>query len=257
MPTKTRLPGSALIRLWRRTIIVSLLSAAASVALSEGIMLVISRGMDLQGVFAATVLPVVIGTPIIFVLMLRGEQLRHANQRLEILASTDALTGALNRRSFSTRVDTHLETSRHQSTALLVIDVDHFKQVNDRFGHESGDRALELIADTLRGRLGPHDLVGRLGGEEFGIMLADCDTANVQRVADDLREAVRAIAFEGSSGRHALSISVGCVVAPPGDNAGFAQLYRVADRNLYAAKSAGRDRTVIDAPRDSGASLAA
>lgn len=246
MPNTNRLPRHVKARLWRRTILYSMISAGASVVLSEVIMLTISHGMDLQGAFAAMVLPLLIGSPTMFVLMLRGEQLRQANQKLEILASTDALTGALNRRSFSASVVEHLARYGHQPAALLLIDVDHFKLVNDRFGHECGDRALELIANTLRSRIGTQGFVGRLGGEEFGILLASCDTQSATVAADGLREAVRSIAFEGSSGTHPLSISIGCVIAMPGAERSFARLYRIADQNLYAAKRLGRDRTVVD-----------
>lgn len=193
------------------------------------------------------VIPLVLAPPIIFFLLSKLRELSIAHHELMNVASTDALTSCLNRRAFTALVDGYLERVVQQksleSGALLVIDVDHFKNVNDSFGHDSGDVALRLIADTIKSSVREIDLVGRLGGEEFSVFMPNLDPSRTAIVADRIRIAISAVTFTPDGQPHRLSVSVGGATFDR--RATFADLYRHADQRLYAAKNAGRDRVDI------------
>lgn len=234
------LPPAAARRVVFWTALITALSVAASDLLSIGILDLLGNGINLAGLVAATVLPIVLGGPVMFYQALRHQQLRVANARLDILASTDWLTDCLNRRAFTDRSSTLLDPASGHGGTLLVVDADHFKHVNDRFGHEAGDAALQLLATTIRSAVRQGDLVGRLGGEEFGVFLVDADYETATLVAERIRTKVAAIAFSPDGDRHPLSVSIGGVTA--GNRARFTELFRLADQQLYGAKDGGRNR---------------
>jgi diguanylate cyclase (GGDEF)-like protein len=161
------------------------------------------------------------------------------------LASTDALTGVANRRTLDQRLDEQWRQAlRHQtSLALLMIDVDHFKQYNDEFGHQAGDGCLRSIATTL----GKHacragDLVARFGGEEFVVMLPYAKAEEAKTLAEILRTAVFELVIPhsaGVSGR--VTVSIGCAAMMPREDQSFQQLLEQADEMLYLAKRVGRN----------------
>lgn len=192
-------------------------------------------------------IPLIVAPPFFWFLLSKLRELSIAHSELMNVAATDALTSCLNRRAFTALVDGYLErVERHEgagSGALLVLDVDHFKAVNDNFGHDLGDEALKLIAGTIKSMVREIDLVGRLGGEEFAVFLPSADPARTALVADRIRAAVRSAPFAPYGRKHDLSISVGGATFDRG--ATFADLYRAADERLYAAKNAGRDRVDI------------
>ena len=161
------------------------------------------------------------------------------------LASTDSLTGLLNRHAFLERAESaRLATLRlRQPLALLMMDIDHFKQINDRFGHATGDEALAVFARTTRGVLRAHETVGRLGGEEFAMVMPGTDLAGAAQAAERLRLAVREAVVVTSGTQYTMTVSIGVVVLDPDETLG-AGLAR-ADHALYAAKSAGRDRVEV------------
>jgi len=128
--------------------------------------------------------------------------------------------------------------------ALLVIDVDHFKNVNDSYGHDTGDEALRLIAATIRNSVRDVDIVGRLGGEEFGVFLPGLSRDLTAGIAERIRLAIHETAFAPEGKPHRLSVSIGGVTLL--QEASFTDLYRIADQHLYAAKNDGRDRVDIE-----------
>ena len=137
---------------------------------------------------------------------------------------------------------------------MLVIDVDHFKRINDSFGHDSGDEALKVIAETIRGAVRDIDLVGRIGGEEFSVFLPGTDPNRTLAVAERIRAAISAAEFSPTGSRVGLSVSVGG--ATFADAASFGELFRRADQRLYAAKLNGRNRVEINqSPTDQAAPL--
>ncbi len=190
-----------------------------------------------QGLISATVLPIVLAVPFFTLLTLKLRELAIANHKLNDLASIDALTGCLNRRAFTAGVERALG---RDGGALLAIDADRFKSVNDRFGHEAGDEALRLLAGAIRASVRDSDLVARLGGEEFGVFLGRAPQARALEVAERIRSAVASAPFSPNGTRHPLSVSIGCAIAEEG--ADFAKLFRAADECLYTAKRNGRNR---------------
>jgi len=190
------------------------------------------------------VIPAIVAPPIFFFMLDKMRQLAIAHTELMTVASTDSLTSLLNRRAFTELVDGYLkrveESEKRVGGALLVIDVDHFKTVNDKFGHTTGDEALKLIARTIRDSVRDADLVGRVGGEEFCVFMPGQGPEGAAAVAERIRFAVTQAEFAPDGTRHSLSISVGGVAFD--DVTPFSDLYRTADERLYAAKHNGRNR---------------
>lgn len=196
----------------------------------------------------AVILPILLAGPLFFYLSLKLRELAIVNHKLAIAASTDSMTGCLNRGAFAEKVERYFHTSPPKGSklsrgALLVVDADHFKSINDRFGHSEGDEALQLIAAVISACVREGDVVGRLGGEEFGIFLPGATPVNAVDVAERMRRAVADTRFTPGGHMHALSISVGGAVFDAPST--FAELYRIADRFLYVAKEGGRNRVEL------------
>lgn len=165
--------------------------------------------------------------------------------RMEHLATTDDLTGVLNRRAFFSRGEGArlLALRQRQPIALLMLDIDHFKQLNDRFGHATGDEALTLFAGTTKKILREHDILGRMGGEEFALALPGTDLDGAMQAAERLRQATMDIRLLTCGNNYTMTVSIGLVVIEPNEDLPAA-LAR-ADRGLYAAKRNGRNRVEV------------
>lgn len=162
---------------------------------------------------------------------------------LERLATTDHLTGLLNRRAFLDATEKEIRRAHRygQPLAMIMIDIDHFKRINDSYGHPAGDEVLRRVAATCRGMLRDEDLMGRLGGEEFAITLVQPPLPQAAAVAERLRKSVAELAIEHEGQRLAVTVSLG--IAEIGEDiAGLDQLVSRADACLYAAKRQGRNR---------------
>jgi diguanylate cyclase (GGDEF)-like protein len=174
--------------------------------------------------------------------------LAEANARLRELATTDGLTGLHNFRHFDATLRLEIQRAERldQPLALLVIDVDHFKEFNDSHGHPAGDRALQDIAETLRSRMRITDTVCRTGGEEFAIILPSTTSVQAAGLADMLRQRVDGMILKDDRGQDAGSttISVG-VAAFPEHAPDASTLVRTADDALYRAKNAGRNQVAV------------
>ncbi|MER7280834.1 GGDEF domain-containing protein [Dactylosporangium sp. NPDC000244] len=161
------------------------------------------------------------------------------------IAATDALTGLNTRRAFETRLR---ELRRGRPAAVVLLDIDRFKRINDAFGHPAGDRVLCAVAGRLRETAGPGVTVARYGGEEFALLIPDADAARAGELADRLRSAIGATAVDlGGGAVRVVTISAG-TAALPADTRDPGELVPLADRALYAAKRAGRDRVVAATP---------
>ena len=162
------------------------------------------------------------------------------------LSHTDALTQVANRRAFDQALVQAWQAAgdRQQQLALLMVDLDHFKQFNDRHGHPAGDRCLQQVAATLRGAVRDGDLVARMGGEEFAVLLPHCSQAQAEWAAERLRQAVERLALphDGLPGQPLVTISLGAALARPAAGSTSAGLLQRADEALYQAKRSGRNR---------------
>jgi diguanylate cyclase (GGDEF)-like protein len=174
------------------------------------------------------------------------ERLERVVARLADAARTDPLTGLLNRRGFEELVSLELERALRSDRplGLLVGDLDHFKRVNDTLGHRAGDEALVRAAAVLAHAVRRIDVVARIGGEEFALLLPDSDAHGSYVLAERLREEIRS---EFSADEVPLTISFG-IVNYPDDGSRSDALMKAADDSLYAAKALGRDRSVIHSP---------
>jgi diguanylate cyclase (GGDEF)-like protein len=168
-------------------------------------------------------------------------ELRH-----KTAAMIDPLTGLLNRRAFLQDAEALLnqQIARDRPIGVLLVDLDHFKSINDRFGHAVGDKVLQIFAKTTRAGLRQNDLVGRLGGEEFTVVLADASMDNAYLVADRLRRtfAANAAVIDGEAIYATASFGVSVIVDPQQD---LAKLITLADQALYLAKARGRNRVEV------------
>ena len=174
---------------------------------------------------------------------------RQLEARLRHMATTDALTGALNRAQFLALGQREVERVRQHDLglALLMLDIDHFKSVNDRYGHPAGDAAWCHIVSELRAGIRRIDLLGRLGGEEFAIVLPAIGREAAAAVAERLRAHVASHTLTHAGQQIDMTVSIGLAMLSDGDH-GMEQLLVRADALLYDAKHAGRDRVVGDSP---------
>lgn len=178
-------------------------------------------------------------------LLLCNDRMR---QELERSAALDFLTGALNRGAIEAVGERAVARARRHGTtcAAIVIDVDHFKHINDTYGHAAGDAALRQIVQRLRGVMRTEDTLGRLGGEEFLVLIDDTDDEQATLAAERLRRALSDASLVLEPGPHPATISLGVAVLATQDQI-FSDLLRRADRALYAAKEGGRNRVEVAA----------
>lgn len=169
----------------------------------------------------------------------RTTELSRANARLEKQASTDPLTGLLNRRAFMPAMEQRLASGA--PCALLLFDVDHFKETNDRFGHGIGDLLLEKLATTVTNLLPEEALLARIGGEEFCLLLPLATLAETEQWAERICLESNRQTLHTSSGEVTLSISTGAVWVAAEREADAEQLLRQADSLMYQAKGLGRN----------------
>lgn len=170
-------------------------------------------------------------------------QLAAAHRRLAEKACRDDMTGMLNRESFFAV----LERSRRKADrgTLLIIDADHFKSINDNFGHLTGDEALLLIAAAIKRGVRAGDVLGRIGGEEFCAFLPGTDEREASQIAERIRREVEAIRFQPDGEQVIpLTVSIGGALCPQG--AKIPDLMRSADRRLYEAKHSGRNLVIVE-----------
>lgn len=169
------------------------------------------------------------------------EALRQSYRDLEVMSQTDQLTKVLSRSGFFQRADPLCAAG---SGRLLLLDMDHFKAVNDRYGHEVGDQALKAAADAMRKEIGADGIVGRLGGEEFAIYLPEASEHGALQVAEQIRKNVEASNLKDPNGQ-AVRITASIGIAEMTARSSLADGLRMADLAMYRAKSDGRNRVFV------------
>ena len=210
----------------------------------------VARGLAVSPLIAATreqlmqynaigllaLIALVIGQALAMLLLLQDRALRQIERLIEV----DVLTGLLNRRGFEERLRRLQQRGGAQPLVLALLDVDHFKAINDTHGHSTGDAVLSGIGARLHDALRPMDLAVRLGGEEFAVIWPHVDADGEQRLGERLREAIGRQPFDTGAGPVAVTVSVG-VARSRGPEESPAALFTRADAALYRAKAAGRD----------------
>jgi len=190
-------------------------------------------------------IPVLVAAPLTYVTARIGMQLSDAHADLRRLDDTDALTGLTNRRSCLASANRHLGEAKEagKPVALLVIDADYFKQLNNTYGHATGDAALQFLAAKLAGCVRQSDLTCRLGGEEFAILLTGLSESTAEPLAMRILKKISAqpMVFDGKI----IEMSVSCGIADTTVSYSMTALFKAADDALYAAKDVGRNRIIL------------
>jgi diguanylate cyclase (GGDEF)-like protein len=217
------------------------LANTAAIAVSYGVVVVDRRGASLGFPPA-----VELATTLVVACLLLNQLRRRAAASLDEAraeARTDALTGLLNRRGLNEVALRECERAERDGRPLTVwmVDLDHFKRLNDALGHAAGDRALASVAEVLRAQLRGVDVIARVGGEEFCVLLPNCRTADAFLRAEALREAVQ---YEFRDWDQPVTVSIGIAAWTPGD-ADASRVMDAADDALYAAKAGGRNMSQV------------
>jgi diguanylate cyclase (GGDEF)-like protein len=184
-----------------------------------------------------------LATSIGFVFMIK----ERADEKNRVMASQDPLTGAANRRSIIGALDRDMTRAmrNRQPLSVLMIDIDHFKTVNDVYGHLAGDRVLRGVVDVLLDRVRAQDMVGRYGGEEFMVLLPDTWLEGARQVAEKLRQGVAGKVHEIEGQRVSVTVSIGVCGGAIGSHETWDHLIQEADAALYRAKEGGRNRVEV------------
>ena len=213
------------------------------VGLANTTLLICRDGRELSLDYSASPIHDHAGTTIGAVLTLRDvTEARRAERQLSYHASHDALTGLLNRREFERRLERILATAtQEESHAVVYLDLDQFKVVNDTCGHVAGDELLRQVSAVLASQVRKRDTLARLGGDEFGVLLEHCHEEQALRIAHQMREALQDLRFVWEDRGFTIGASIGLVPIDPGVDT-LATVFRAADDACYAAKDRGRNR---------------
>lgn len=234
---------------WFKTVCFTIVSILGSVVMT--CVLCIAAGMDdwVFSISAAVICPLFLAPPVAYVSFRQNDRVQHLLAELKIAHETlservrrDALTGLLNRSAFMSESESAVDANAQN--ALLLLDADHFKAINDRFGHIAGDAALAEIAAVMTRVVGERGFAGRVGGEEFAVLLPNATVDELLEAAEAIRVGVEASDVQAADMmRMPLTVSIGAVLG--WRNASFIELYAEADRRLYEAKRSGRNRIEI------------
>jgi diguanylate cyclase (GGDEF)-like protein len=198
--------------------------------------------LALLGLAVAFFIPLLIAPPIAYIALSIIRLLHETIARVDDHMRHDGLTGALNRSHFLDRVRAFPSAS-----TLMIIDVDHFKRINDSFDHAAGDEVLRMLAHAVQEVVGTRGLVGRLGGEEFAVFLPQANADIALLEAEAIRLAVSALGMVVEGRRLAITISIGCAMHHPSSPIGTT--LKQADALLYEAKQSGRNRVMPPVPQ--------
>lgn len=184
------------------------------------------------------------------------DDLKRSNELLLELSNTDHLTGLFNRRFLMECLDKEVQRARRKDgqVALLLLDIDHFKRVNDTHGHLQGDVVLQKVALHIQKELRSYDIAARYGGEEFVAVLPDTSLKEAFNVADRIRLSIQGMHFAGSLSNERVTVSLGVALFPASGIDDTDGLLRAADEALYQAKERGRNRVVVSDPTSTGRS---
>ena len=193
---------------------------------------------------ALSIISTILPATVIFYIFAVG--LAQKRSELEYLANTDSLTKTANRRNLYIHGERALSDAfeKHSSFSLLVLDIDHFKRVNDTYGHYVGDIVLQEFSDRVRETIRKQDFVARHGGEEFSVILCNTNQETCIKVAEKIRKAISAMPFEIHGHYIKITVSIG-VVQYDEHFKNFVEMLNIADHALYEAKRLGRDRTIF------------
>lgn len=238
---------------WKMTIRWTVIGTLCCVIFSVCFNAIVFRDLNAaaynRGIAVAIILPILLAGPLFFFLTTKLRELSRLNHRLNDAVSVDHLTRILNRGAFADAAKSAIKLlgrggrSDSTSNVFIVIDIDHFKKVNDQYGHPVGDRALKDVAQAFKRAVRDHDMVGRLGGEEFGILLTHVGREDAHFIVERIRKGVSSIGMMHDNKSIDLTVSIGGIIFS-GDM-DYNSLYKAADSYLYEAKKSGRNTSVL------------
>lgn len=230
-----------------KALVICIPSAGLAVGMAYALEWALNAPISAAGLLSSGLVPILIGMPVIFFIEGQSMKLKNAILTLDLMreeaeerAKRDSMTGLFNHQHFMEKIH---EGGRRDDGSLIILDIDHFKNINDSYGHAQGDEALIHVVAAVRKAVRAHDVVGRIGGEEFAVFLLDANKAEAKMVASRIRQAVENIDFIPEDGIKApLTVSVGVAMKDETDNVvGTMQL---ADMRMYKAKQSGRNQVV-------------
>jgi diguanylate cyclase (GGDEF)-like protein len=236
-------------------IIITLIAVVASLAATmTAVTLLNDQGYALHTEIAAILaacVPLLIAPPIAWFLVDLLLRVHHVEQEMRSLASYDSLTGLPSRHAFFDNANNYVSLAQreHKTFSVMIIDLDHFKSINDRYGHPAGDAVLKLFADVVNSVARRSDIMGRLGGEEFAIVLPSTNTSEALEFSERLHHAINqaVLKYNGSAIRYTASIGLSEFDTDSAD--GIDDLLARADLALYQAKQSGRNQTATFNPQ--------
>lgn len=185
------------------------------------------------------VIPILITCLILFEILL--SQWRHRERLIQHLSQIDPLTNTFNRRRISQSLEYFHQQDPHNSYAVVLLDLDHFKSINDQFGHHMGDNVLIAVSQELNDQIQDHDLVGRFGGEEFILILKHTSLSKAHQIAERCRSAIEALVISNDEGQ-SIRVTASFGIAQSHHGLRPQQVLSQADKALYAAKASGRNQ---------------
>lgn len=228
---------------WAPVLRYALLGTAACAVVAGGVAAAVfsDQAGDVfwRAVIGAGAIAAVVAAPLFSMVASERRKFEALRSEVSRLNSTDALTACLNGSVFASLIDAFrgVSATGRQQGALLVVDIDEFREINANYGHAWGDEVLKIVASTIKGAVRAGDLVGRTGGKEFGVFLPGASRENAERVAERIRQSVSETVLEPGGRLLPLSVSVGAVLFD--DQVEFDDLFRNADNRLTEAKSHG------------------
>lgn len=232
-------------------IIITLVAALASVLVASGAILVLNQyGFAIRlnvAIPMAAFVPLVVAPPISWVLVGMTLRIYRIEEKMRNIASYDSLTGLLSRHAFFESANRSISlANRHKAAfAVLIIDLDHFKSINDRFGHPAGDAVLELFAEVVNSVARRSDIIGRLGGEEFAMLLPSTNTTEAREFCERLHAAIGKAVLKHQNSVIRYTVSIGLTASSFGSLESIENLLAHADLALYQAKRDGRNQTAV------------
>ena len=236
-------------------IVITLIAVVASLAATMAtVTLLNNQGYALHSEIAAILaacIPLLIAPPIAWFLVGLLLRIHEVEQEMRSLASYDSLTGLPSRHAFFDNANNYVSLARREQIifCVMIIDLDHFKSINDRYGHPAGDAVLKLFADVVNSVARSSDIMGRLGGEEFALVLPSTNTLKALEFSERLHHAINqaVLKYKGSAIRYTASIGLSEFDTDSGDS--LDDLLARADLALYQAKQSGRNQTATFNPQ--------
>ena len=225
--------------------LITLTALIMAISTDYGLAKLFGHDINFSDLLRASIIPLIIAPFVSWYFVGLIYRLDEAERRMTSLARLDGLTRLLNRRAFYEEYDQHRFAEVSSKGAFVLLDLDHFKRVNDEFSHLAGDAVLKAIAHQLTDGAPKGTVVARIGGEEFALLLPLSSLSLIEQHVEALLKAIRALSV--SFEQHSISItaSAGVYIFPEDGNITLNQAYQHADRALYVAKESGRDRFVI------------